>query len=800
MSPNLQLSQNTSATYCLKQNITQTHSYHIAALETGLANVTVLVETESGYNLPCGSETIISKRDAVFKSLMIEPEGYLMTNTKAVLLCANSEHFDKNITWNIYIPRDIVSRTEKVSLAINADLLGETIENLHQLLTIPSGCGEQIIASMAPNLYILRYLNVTGGLTASTKQRIMRNLKIGYQRILNYAHSDGSFSAFGYYDPSGSMFLTTFVVRVLLAAKPYIYVDQRVIDKAVNWIFYHQLENGCFDTMHHVFQDMGGTNMENSTAGLTAYVIFNLFDANVNVPDAVQTNAKFCIRSQRSPDKYSMIISSYALFKVYWLSEARRLLEQAISLANIENDMMWWSTRGTDESYASDIEVTSYALLALLEQKTPENMAYAHSIVQWLASKMGPTGGFRSTQDTIVALDALTKYAEVIHSDDIDLTINLEAHQESQIFILKKNNRLKSKLVQLQSKDGEVKLQLSGVGCVLTQLIMSYFTTNISDTEAFKLAVEIAPVSNIDACSIKSISPCVAYEGPDKMSNMAVMEVALPSGFQADRSSLYELIQPGNNIKMFEEKDEQINFYFTNLGKNQVCFTFNINENVPVEDRKEGLIKLYDYYRPENSILQFYKIISNCSRSFIDGVEEEVGTDVKPESYVRKNGNVVGDLECLYVVGNRTQQKTNVLTYERDISQNLSQDYEEVTPKCIQVSIDETRKKRSSGLNNSTSPNCMSVPFYRVSTNPRMNKRNKRNPIWLRYKRNILNNDFVDLDFDMEAPNCINIPFYVPFPSPKKNSTNEDSQNQGIGIVRHSTKGPHPLQPGGLYV
>lgn len=54
--------------------------------------------------------------------------------------------------------------------------------------------------------------------------------------------------------------------------------------------------------------------------------------------------------------------------------------------------------KGNDESSASDIEITSYALLAMMEQQTAENMAYAHSIAQWLMSKMGPTGGFKSTQ------------------------------------------------------------------------------------------------------------------------------------------------------------------------------------------------------------------------------------------------------------------------------------------------------------------------------------------------------------------------------------------------------------------
>lgn len=91
--------------------------------------------------------------------------------------------------------------------------------------------------------------------------------------------------------------------------------------------------------------------MENSTAGLTAYVILSLYNAQVNIPDTVQTNAKYCIRSQHNPDKYSLVISSYALFKVHWISEARRFLEKAIAVSNMENNVMWWSTRGKYENH-----------------------------------------------------------------------------------------------------------------------------------------------------------------------------------------------------------------------------------------------------------------------------------------------------------------------------------------------------------------------------------------------------------------------------------------------------------------
>lgn len=69
-------------------------------------------------------------------------------------------------------------------------------------------------------------------------------------------HKDGSFSAFGYHDDSGSMFLTAFVVGTLYQAKSHIYVDRNVLDRAVAWILQHQLENGCFATVSHVFHDM----------------------------------------------------------------------------------------------------------------------------------------------------------------------------------------------------------------------------------------------------------------------------------------------------------------------------------------------------------------------------------------------------------------------------------------------------------------------------------------------------------------------------------------------------------------
>jgi len=55
------------------------------------------------------------------------------------------------------------------------DIMGRALKNLDGLLQMPSGCGEQNMIILAPNIYILLYLEVTGQLTTA-----IRATAIGY--------------------------------------------------------------------------------------------------------------------------------------------------------------------------------------------------------------------------------------------------------------------------------------------------------------------------------------------------------------------------------------------------------------------------------------------------------------------------------------------------------------------------------------------------------------------------------------------------------------------------------------------
>lgn len=95
------------------------------------------------------------------------------------------------------------------------------------LLELPTGCGEQNMVKFVPDVVILEYLQATRQLTEATRAKAIEFLETGYQRQLSYRHEDGSFSAFGPMSSnSGSTWLTAFVVRAFISAKPHIFIDK----------------------------------------------------------------------------------------------------------------------------------------------------------------------------------------------------------------------------------------------------------------------------------------------------------------------------------------------------------------------------------------------------------------------------------------------------------------------------------------------------------------------------------------------------------------------------------------------
>lgn len=91
----------------------------------------------------------------------------------------------------------------------------------------------------------------------------------------------------------------------------------------------------------------GLASAKNQTTALTSYVLISLLETNLQIDETVLANAKACIISDVTNDKYTLAISSYALGLLNLPQEVQQRLNKLMGLAETENGLLWWKQSGT---------------------------------------------------------------------------------------------------------------------------------------------------------------------------------------------------------------------------------------------------------------------------------------------------------------------------------------------------------------------------------------------------------------------------------------------------------------------
>lgn len=129
-------------------------------------------------------------------------------------------------------------------------------------------------------------------------------------------------------------------------------------------------------------------------------------------------------------DVYSLALASYAL-QLADHNSKDFILQRFESQAKMEGDKKWWS-KPVPESDSKNIwytqpnsvnvEMTAYGLLATLDAGRFND---GLPILKWLLTQQNDQGGFQSTQDTVVGLQALAKFAERVSSKDNNIQVQV---------------------------------------------------------------------------------------------------------------------------------------------------------------------------------------------------------------------------------------------------------------------------------------------------------------------------------------------------------------------------------------
>uniref|UniRef100_A0A3B3DT04 Alpha-macroglobulin receptor-binding domain-containing protein n=1 Tax=Oryzias melastigma TaxID=30732 RepID=A0A3B3DT04_ORYME len=496
------------------------------------------------------------------------------------------------------LPEEFVNGSERASVSVLGDLMGRAMKNLDKLLAMPYGCGEQNMLLFAPNIFILDYLKSTGQLKDSTLKTAVGYLESGYQRELNYKHDDGSYSAFGMSDPSGNTWLTAFVMKSFNAAKKYIFVDPRNIEDARTWLSGLQKPNGCIQSVGKLFHNgmKGGVSDDVS---LTAYVAAAMLELDGNATDPVVQNCLKCLETAQPgniTNLYTVALMSYT----FTLAGDEDMRSKLITQLDQQS-----TNEGKDGASETDldsveVEMTSYVLLALLSGPSlPDfGLDYAAGIVRWLAQQQNPFGGFSSTQDTVVALQALAKYASATYSPEGSTTVTVtSAGGLNKHFTVNKENRLLYQEEKLSEIPGEYTIKAEGRSCVLAQISLFYNIPPPSDFSAFQISTNTS-----GRCDLPRPEFMLFVHGRREETNMVVINIKLLSGYILQDDSL-KMLKENRLVKRVDVEEGFINIYLDELQNGQEeTLDVTLEEDQPVQNLKPAVVKVYDYYQTSTTL------------------------------------------------------------------------------------------------------------------------------------------------------------------------------------------------------
>lgn len=603
---------------CLDAKDSSIKTFNIEAKELNEVNITVQALITAQEDGACGvAGEAEGFSDNLVKPILVKPEGFPVEKVQSVFECKNNADEKTQVQLEeLVLPEDLVEGSERAWFMITGDIMAPALANLDSLVQLPTGCGEQNMIGMAPNVYLMEYMQGSGKLDPKLEVRAKQNMKTGFEREQEFRHEDGSYSVWGPKDGAvGSIWLTSFVTKVFSQASKFVDLDQQNIGVTLRWIMSKQNEDGSFAKSGYVIhQELAGSDQS-----LTSSIFITILEAYKNKVDQihkmdVESLEKTLVYLQSNltaeSDIYSKSLATYAftLFnevrdqiktKAEEAPQAVEFLNQLIEAANTSiPGQLYWSTEEDNKALA--VEMTAYNILSLTMQgKLPE----ALKAVRWLATQRNSQGGFVSTQDTIVALQALAHYSLKVKSEETNLNLALKENEVSHDLALTPDNLLLLQKQKLATLPTQISADITGKGCFMIQTVLRYNVKESPEKNSFTLSAKIEDAKNLNICA--------SYTGTKEKTNMAVIEIELLSGFSAYESSIEALINEVEApVKRYEYDGEKghIVLYFDEIPKTETCWKIELKQVTKIEELKAALVKIYDYYNQEDKVSVDYNL------------------------------------------------------------------------------------------------------------------------------------------------------------------------------------------------
>uniref|UniRef100_A0A665VDN5 Complement 4B (Chido blood group) n=1 Tax=Echeneis naucrates TaxID=173247 RepID=A0A665VDN5_ECHNA len=523
-------------------------------------------------------------------------------------------------------------------------------EKVARLIVLPTGCCEQTMSGLAPTAAALRYLDLTDqwfNLPVGSRDDALDKIEKGILLLL-LLNPNGSYGSWNSY----SNWLTAYIVKVLslIAQRQTVAFGEQGrqsgavpiqdIRRSVNYLLTTQNNDGFFSDPYPVYHkhilviipltlthtiERSDTVRKSRILRATSYLMSNTMA--LRHPYAVAITA-YCL---------SVCLPEGTDLSSIWT----RLEEMATE--STDNCSLWTTDKTKKQGDALTIETTAYALLTAVALK---HFQWADKAACWLLSQERYSGGFRSTQDTIMALEALAEYdLKRLNRPEANLIAEFSVQGRGEIIrlTLDRKDKVETNLKKLKGKN--IHVQLSGKGESKMKIVKAYqlldpkdkceklsisvtvegkvkYTAKIINTYEYYGDYEMdeekgaqeddairskRDVNDVNSDQTVTYKVCVSHSLNHNLTGMAIADITLLSGFEVVTEDLDKLKRfPEQYISHYEVSYGRVLLYYNQLLKPLECISFDAVQRVPIGLLQPAPAVFYDYYDPDKKCTVFY--------------------------------------------------------------------------------------------------------------------------------------------------------------------------------------------------
>lgn len=558
--------------------------------------------------------------------------------TKRDIHGSYTEIFSDNGTQVLKIRRPspdfLVEHSQHCEIDIVGDAVGAALETAvkdpDRAIIRPSDCGEQTMAKWAPALYAYDYLKATNRIKADDEEGVLDYIRKGYAKMLTFRKPDGSFSIFTHIE--SSLWLTAFVLRNLCEARRSVMIDESVITSGLTYMLTQQGQDGQFRDKFRLYDQrlLGGLT---GPVALTAYALLTLEECAEDgiSPYGAETSrqraAEYITRHLSSTDPPGVLaVAAYALSLIGHREKQSAIhwLEQKVHHNPGEKERHVQADSLPLTTYA-----TSFALMTFI--KEGKDIDYITSFVRWLNQRMSPSGFQQSTKDTVVAFQALTKYAAYAKENNLDLacevTVSNNKYFNRRLRIKRDSASVLNK-IEIPDPGEQIFVKVNGSGTGVLYFTYTYKAKVAPDDLCkFDITVNFTDeLPNIDQILTRvsrstqgtgskssrsapkrnyHIEACVRplEDPPD---GMVLLDVGLLTGFKANVSDLEQLVRD-KKVDFYDPSSRNVIFYLPMIPRNTTsCVQFSLEQEFTAGKLQSSYVKAYSYYTPDFSCTRLY--------------------------------------------------------------------------------------------------------------------------------------------------------------------------------------------------